>query len=338
MLSSADLRSKNRTKNFIQRSADRWLFRLQGAEAGEVFLNQRRVFIVPSRAGWAFVLMLVVLFIGSVNYNLSLGFAFTFLIAACAVVDMHLTFRNLAYLHLAAGCTSAIFCGDVAQFELQLINRRKHDRFAIWLDFVGIDTLCVAQAADVPAGGTTSVILSVASTTRGWLPAPRVRLVTRFPMGLLRAWSYWQPQARVLVYPQPEAHAPVLPQLSNAREQGNGPAGQDDFAGIRAYQPGDAMRHLAWRQIARVDLALGGALVTKHFEGGAMQELSIDFAALPRTLALELKLSRMTRWVLDAEAIGAPYAFRLGDLRLSAACGPAQQNRCLQALAEYELA
>ena len=327
----------DRSKNFIRRNADRWLFRLQGAEAGEVFLNQRRVFIVPTGAGWAFVLMLAVLFIGSVNYSLNLGFAFTFLIGACAVVDMHLTFRNLAYLHLAAGRTGAIFCGDVARFELHLINRRKHDRFAIWLDFVGIDTGSVAQAADVPAVGTTSVMLTTASTTRGWLPAPRVRLVTRFPMGLLRAWSYWQPDAKVLVYPQPEANAPALPQLSSAREQGNGPAGQDDFAGIRAYQPGDAMRHLAWRQIARVDLALGGALVTKHFEGGAMQELCIDFGALPRSLELERKLSRMTRWVLDAEAIGAPYAFRLGDLRLTAACGPTQQNRCLQALAEYEL-
>lgn len=322
-------------KHLLLRSADRWLFRLQGAESGEVFLSQRRVFIIPSGAGWGFAVMLVVLFIGSVNYNLNLGFAFTFLLASCAVVDMHLTFRNLAHLHLTAGRTAPIFCGDVAQFELHLINRRRHDRFAIWLDFVGLPTASVAQSADVAALGTTSVSLSVVSTTRGWLPAPRVRLVTRFPLGLLRAWSYWQPDARILVYPQPEASAPALPMASNAREQGSGPAGQDDFAGIRAYQVGDTMRHLAWRQIARVDLALGGALVTKHFDGGATQELRIDFATLPSTLQLEQKLSRMTRWVLDAEAIGAPYTFCLGDLLLSAACGSAHRNHCLQALAEY---
>ena len=329
----------SQTKNHLQRGAERWLFRLQGAEAGEVFLNQRRVFIVPSGAGLAFVAMLAVLFVGSVNYNLNLGFAFTFLIAACAVVDMHLTFRNLAYLHLAAGRTTAIFCGDVAQFELHLMNRRRYDRFAIWLDFADKQTSCIAQAADVPAAGSTSVVLSTVSTARGWLPAPRVRLLTRFPMGLLRAWSYWQPDTKVLVYPQPEpqAQVPALPLLGSALEQGNGPAGHDDFAGIRAYQPGDAMRHLAWRQIARVDLALGGTLVTKHFEGGAVQEYRIDYAALPNTLHLEHKLSRMTRWVLDAEARGAPYAFRLGDLSLPAACGPAQQKRCLQALAEFQL-
>lgn len=321
-------------KTLLLRSADRWLFRLHGAESGEVFLHQRRVFIVPSGAGWGFAVMLVVLFIGSINYNLSLGFAFTFLLAACAVVDMHLTFRNLAHLHLVAGRTTAVFCGDVAQFEVHLINRRKHDRFALWLGFVGLPTPAIAQVADVAAQSATSVTLSVVSTARGWLPAPRIRLTTQFPLGLLRAWSYWQPDARVLVYPQPEARAPALP-MAGTREQGSGPAGHDDFAGIRAYQVGDAMRHLAWRHIARLDPAMGGALVTKQFDGGATQELRIDFAALPDSLHLEHKLSRMTRWVIDAEAIGAPYAFSLGTLNLSAACGVVQQSRCLQALAEF---
>ncbi|MDY7575928.1 DUF58 domain-containing protein [Actimicrobium sp. CCI2.3] len=313
---------------------DRWLYRLAGPETGEIVLSQRRVFIVPSGAGWGFATMLVLLFTGSVNYNLNLGFAFTFLIASCAVVDMHLTFRNLAYLHLAPGRAPAIFCGDMASFELQLINRRKHDRYAIWMDFYG-HAGAVAQAVDVAALGTSKITLGVASVTRGWLPAPRVRLVTRFPLGLLRAWSYWQPDMRVLVYPHPEQGAPPLPLVANHAAHGIGMAGSDDFAGIRAYRPGDPMQQLAWRQIARIDPALGGMLLTKQFEGGAVSELVIDFAAFPRVMDLELKLSRMTRWVLDAEASRLPYAFRLGALNLPSAHGPAQQAACLQALAEF---
>ncbi|EGF33821.1 hypothetical protein IMCC9480_1940 [Oxalobacteraceae bacterium IMCC9480] len=321
-------------RNRIGTWIDRWLYRLAGPEAGEVMLGQRRVFIVPTGAGWGFAAMLVLLFIGSVNYNLNLGFAFTFLIASCAVVDMHLTFRNLAYLHLAPGRAAAIFCGDMALFELQLINRRKHDRYAIWLDFYG-HAEAVAQAIDVAALGTSSVTLGVASTVRGWLPAPRVRLVTRFPLGLLRAWSYWQPDLRVLVYPHPEENAPPLPLAASPAAHGVDMAGNDDFAGIRPYRAGDPLQQLAWRQIARIDPALGGMLLTKHFEGGAASELVIDFAALPRVMDLELKLSRMTRWVLDAEAGGLPYAFRLGALDLPPAHGAAQQATCLQALAEF---
>lgn len=320
----------------LRRPFNKWLFRLRDAEPGEVFLNQRRVFIVPTRPGLAFGLMLVLLFIGAVNYNLSLGFVLTFLIASCAVVDMHLTFRNLAHLHLAAGRVQPVFAGEDACFELHLINRRKHDRYAIWLDFVQTMPPASPQATDVAALATRTVTLSTPTRERGWMPAPRIRLQTRFPLGLLRAWSYWQPDAKALVYPPPEDNAPPLPMAGEARVDGLGNAGDDDFAGIRAYQPGDSIKRLAWRQIARMSDTYDGALVSKHFEGGAAGLLHLDYARLSRALDTERKLSRMTRWLIEAEARGLPYAFSLGEFTLGQACGPAHQAACLRALALYE--
>ncbi|WP_353156060.1 DUF58 domain-containing protein [Herminiimonas fonticola] len=311
----------------------RWLFRLHDAEVGEVFLNQRRVFIVPTRAGLTFGVMLVVLFLCSVNYSLSLGFALTFLLGACAIIDMHLTFRNLAHLYLHPGRAPAVFAGTDAQFELRLENRRKHDRYAIWLAFIGDDLPMRDHVTDIAAGSSRSVMLSAPTQERGWFDAPRIRLQTRFPLGLLRAWSYWQPAMRVLVYPQPEADGPPLPLHEDETADGRGHVGHDDFAGIRAYQAGDSIRHLAWRQIARID---GGALVTKQFEGGASSELAIDYAKLPRAMDVELKLSRMTHWVLAAEMRGLPYAFRLGSSDFPPAVGPAHQAACLRALALFE--
>ncbi len=314
----------------------RWLFQLRDAEQGEIFLSQRRVFIVPTKAGWGYGAMLIVLFIASVNYNLSLGFAFTFLLGACAVIDMHLTFRNLAHLSLRAGRTRTAFAGEDAQFEVHLINRREHARYALWIAFVG-DTLPeLEQPVDIAAQSVVDATLAVPARERGWLQSPRMRLQTRFPLGLFRAWSYWKPDAAVLVYPQPEQHAPPLPISQDASPDGNGRLGhEDDFAGIRAYQAGDTMRRLAWRQIARLDSDAQGALVTKHFEGGNTGRILLDMHALPQDMALEAKLSRLTRWVLEAEAQGMPYAFRLGHIALDADLGPTHQEACLKALALY---
>jgi uncharacterized protein (DUF58 family) len=320
----------------VTKAASKWLFGLREAEPGEVFLNQRRVFILPTRPGLGLGLMLVVLFIGAINYNLSLGFALTFLIAGCAIIDMHLTFRNLAHLYLAAGRAPAVFVGEDAQFELHLINRRKHERYAIWLGFIGEGLPDLTQPADVPAHGSSRVVLSAAARQRGWMPAPRVRLQTRFPLGLLRAWSYWQPDVKALVYPRPEENAPPLPAASATQPDGQGLAGHDDFAGIRAYQAGDSMKRLAWRQIARLDIESGGTLVSKHFEGGAASELQLDFSMLPGAMDRESKLSRLTSWVIEAELRGLPYAFRLGDKMFSASLGPTHQQACLRALALYE--
>ncbi|WP_229506513.1 DUF58 domain-containing protein [Massilia sp. BJB1822] len=315
-----------------KRARDRWLFQLGPREPGEVLLVMRRVFILPTRAGLAFCGLLLIMLIGAVNYNLGLGFALTFFTGACAVADMVMTARNLGLLRLAPGRAQPVFAGEEAQFELHLHNPGRRDRYAVWLGFQ--EQGAPRHVADVLAGASASVVLATPTTRRGWLAAPRVRLFTRFPLGLFGAWSYWLPDLKVLVYPFPEYDAPPLPTSGAASEDGHGQVGLDNFAGIRSYQPGDPMRHLAWRQIARLDPA-SGQLLTKHFEGGAVAELSLDFDQLPPSLDLELRLSRMTRWVLEAEQRALPYAFRLGQQHFPSALGEAHRAACLRALALY---
>lgn len=312
-----------------------WRTRREARATSELFLGQRRIYILPSGPGLGFGALLLVLLIGSINYKLGLGYALTFLALSCALVDMLLTWRNLAHLRLKAGRTPAVFAGQEASFELQLVNAGKRPRYAIWIDSAGAGA--PRHAADVPAGGQSTVRLAVPTERRGWLAAPRLVLSTRFPLGLFRAWSYWQPDLNALVYPFPEEDAPPLPRGAGGRTGGPGAGGEDDFAGVRPYQPGDPLRRLAWRQIARLDPLDGGQLATKHFEGGARDELVLDLASLPPQLDLELRLSRMARWVLEAESRALPYAFRLDATSFEAASGATHAAACLRALALYGL-
>ena len=237
------------------------------------------------------------------------------------------------HLPLDASQANPVHAGEEARFELQLSNRRRHARYAVWVGFAGDDVRHREQPFDIAAEGVCLVTLQAPTGRRGWLDAPRIKLHTSFPLGLLRAWSYWHPAQRVLVYPHPEEHAPPLPAVDALQNDDRGAGGQDDFAGIRAYQAGDSMKRLAWRQIAR--LGRDGALVSKHFEGGAASEMRIDFAVLPASMDIEARLSRMTRWVIEAEARNLPYAFRLGGLSMPAALGGAHREACLRALALY---
>lgn len=358
-------------RTLYRKGRDQWLFKLRDNEPGEVTLTSRRVFILPTHAGLAFAVLLLVMLIGALNYNLGLGFALTFFTGACAVADMYLTTKNLAMLALAPGRAQPVFAGEAARFELRLINRTRLDRYAIWLGFLsdgaprkapaiaatapsetpndeantpanapanGVAASMAADgttrvATDVAAGGASVVLLSTPTRERGWLAAPRVQLTTRFPLGLFKAWSYWRPDLQVLVYPAPEMPGLPLPSSGAASEDGHGTVGLDNFVGIRSYQPGDPMRHLAWRQIARHDPAFGGQLVTKHFDGGAVAELVLDFAGLPAHMDLELRLSRMTHWVLEAERRALPYRFRLAHHAYGPALGDAHRAACLRALA-----
>lgn len=324
-------------RGWLRRTTGNWLPRRGTLDAGEVVLSQRRVFILPTRAGLGFAMLVLVLLIGSINYSLGLGFALCFLVLSCALVDMVFTYRNLAHLALQQGRVPAVFAGQEAQFELHIANRTGLARYGVWIDFADAPGKGEPRhVTDIAAHGSASVLLGVPTLARGWLQPARVLLSTRFPLGLFRAWSYWRPATRALVYPRPEEGAPPLPVSGNAVGSGRA-GGHDDFAGVRSYQAGDSPRQLAWRQIARLDPALGGQLVTKHFEGGVGDELVLDFALLPVQLDLELRLSRMTRWVLDAEQRALPYAFRLGTVHYDAGNGAAHQAACLRALALYGL-
>jgi uncharacterized protein (DUF58 family) len=323
-------------RDWIRSPRDALRARATARDRGEVTLGQNRVYILPTRPGLAYALLLLALLLGSMNYNLGLGFGLTFLAGSCAIVDMVFTVRNMAGLRVRPGRADAVFAGEEAPFELLAANPTRRPRYAILIDLD--DVRDARHALDLEAGGGAALTVRTPSRTRGWLGAPRVRLTTSFPLGLFRAWSYWQPDSRTLVYPFPERDAPPLPLVGLPDSDGVGGGPGDDFAGVRTYQPGDPLRQLAWRRIARLDPAFGGHLVTKLFEGGARNDLVIDFDALPRTLDLELRLSRMARWVLEAEDKALPYAFRLGRIGYDAALGPAHQGACLRALALYGFA
>lgn len=321
-------------RGWLRRTSGAWMPRAGALDGGEVLISQRRVFILPSKAGLGFALLLLVLLVGSINYGLGLGYALTFVALSCALVDMVATYRNLAQLRLQQGRVAPVFAGQEARFELMVANRTRLDRYAVWADFS--DVAEPRHVTDVKAGLQSTVVLAIPTSTRGWLTPGRVTLSTRFPLGLFRAWSYWRPAARVLVYPRPEDGAPALPLNGGAGNSARA-GGNDDFAGVRNYQAGDTPRQLAWRQIARLPADSGGQLLTKQFEGGGGDDLVLDYAALPLHLDSEQRLARLTRWVLEAESLALPYALRLGGVRFDAASGAAHQGACLRALALYGL-
>ena len=320
----------------IQNSAliERWsklVFQPRGPEPGDVFLNQRRVFVLPTRAGLALVVMLVALLLGSINYSLSLGFGLTFLFAGVAWVGMFYTFRNLAHLTLRPARVDPVFAGQIAEFHVMLVNEHRYDRWAIDLN---ADQQYTATSADPPARGSTSVMVPVKVLKRGYQPMPRITLSTNFPIGLWRSWSYWQPDLQVLVYPEPAPAGEPLPLSQGEGQDGeshSGP-GSEDYAGIRPYAAGDVVRHLAWKAMARSPNDL---LLTKMFSGAAERELWLDLSQVSGQLGLENALSLMTRWVLDCETGDALYGLRLPGVEFAPARGDAHRQRCLEALALY---
>lgn len=305
------------------------LFRWHSDGTAPTRLGQRRVFILPTGAGLLFALALVVMLIGAINYTLALGHALVFLLAGIGLSGMVHTFRNLHGLVVSTGRCEPVFAGETAHFPLLLGNERSNPRLALELE---AEAGAVPTRADIPGGETLRVTIPVTAQRRGWLPLPRVRLWSRYPLGLFRAWSYLQPELRCLVYPAPlpsplPAAAPTL----RGGEHG-GEGGDEDFAGFRPRQPADSPRHVAWKASAR-DLAR--PLLVKQFAGGAQVELRLEWSMTDAGLPTETRLSLLAGWVLAAETLGSRYALHLPATTIPSGSGEPHRRRCLEALALF---
>lgn len=159
-------------------------------------------------------------------------------------------------------------------------------------------------------------------------------LTTRYPLGLFRAWSYPHPAYACLVYPRPlDSPLPATAAISSNGHL-HGARGQEDFTGLRLYQPHDSPRHIAWKAVARdIDQR---PLLVKQFAGGTAEELSFDLDQTPPAAPLETRLSLLAGWLLTAERSGARYALQLPTRRLPVDQGPAHLHACLEALALHE--
>jgi uncharacterized protein (DUF58 family) len=303
------------------------LFRWRSDGTAPLRLGQRRIFIIPSRGGLLYAVALVVMLIGAINYNLALGHALVFLLAGLGIVGMIHTFRNLHGLVIAPGRSGPVFAGETAHFELNFNNDRPSPRLALELKTESGSP--VLAATDGRKGAKINI--PVLASQRGWLALPRVRLSTRYPLGLFTAWAYLQPATRCLVYPQPIAAPlpPASPTPLGGERQGEG--GEEDFAGFRDRQPADSPRHVAWKASARN--AGDGPLLIKQFAGGAQAELRLDWQLTDPGLPDETRLGILTGWVLAADAADAHYGLHLPGEDIPSGSGEAHRQRCLEALA-----
>ena len=306
-----------------------WLFQLRGPEGGVIVLVQRRVFILPTGHGVIFAAVLLLMLTGSINYNLSLGFVLTFLLAALLANAMIYTFRNLANLRVSGGRTRPVYAGDTARFTVNLENRGAAERNSIGLTH----DRKTSEFVDVPALSTVSIQAGVPAPRRGILRPGRLTLFTRYPLGLYYAWAYLELDMHCVVYPRPAPAGLPLPRaLSHSGEGSEHGQGQEDFAGLRQYNMGDSPRHIAWKVAARDQ-----GLLTKQFAGRAATELWLDWTALPARLGVEEKLSQLARWVLDAHGDGLSFGLRIPGKTVGIAAGDVQRDACLEALALFEV-
>ena len=291
-----------------------------------VTLNQKRLFIFPTRTGFFFLLCLFVMLITAINYQNNMSFALTFLLANLFVISVLHTYANLAGLTLRAINTEPVFPGQLAEFEIQLEARSKRGHL----------TLCVGwpesglQLSSVQAGEQQRLTLYHKVGGRGWFRPPRLLVESTYPLGLLRCWTWIDLDIRAMVYPNPIVSPPVGGLQAETPDGAAEPIdGDDDFFGFRAYRAGDSLRRVHWKGLAKTQ-----QLQTRLHNAYASRSVWLDWDMFPQA-DVERKLSYLCYWVLQLEQRNEEYGLRIPGVTVAPDVGLVHRDRVLQALALY---
>lgn len=305
-------------------------FRRNPEDTSPLVISHERIYILPSRRGWAFISSLLIMLIASMNYSINLGFALCFILSGMLASSLLATYRNLAGLSLEFLRSYEAYAEETILFHLTF--RNPHDR-----PRPGIRVSTIEKCSDIISlkpESQSNAEIEVPALQRGWQSLGRITLSTDYPLGLWYSWSYVHIPCKGLIYPAPELNPPPIPlgRLSDSGDnEKNRLHGEEEFYGLKNFQQGEPLSHIAWKAVAR-----GQGMYSKEFtqERGRMKyHFSLEET---RELSnIEDKLSRMTAWILKAHREGLDYSLELPGYQSCQGSGDAHRDALLKKIALF---
>jgi uncharacterized protein (DUF58 family) len=312
-------------KASLRRRGAAWARRRQGEDRLPVSIITRRVYILPTRAGLALGLLLLVMLLAGLNYANSIALMITFLLGGFALIAMHLTHRNLVGVVARGIAAVDAFAGEHGLLLLTLASSGRMRRFAIECEIEGSER----ESVTLPEEGTVRADIAVPLERRGRLWIGRVKLSTAFPFGLFRAWTYLHLEQPLLAWPVPRGRRePPAEAATGGEAPSVHRAGDEEWAGLREFRSGDSPRQVAWGVYAR-----GRGLMVKTYQSPAAHHRMFDLASLSG--GIEDRLEQLSAWVVAAHARGERYGLKLGEREIPPDAGNEHRKRCLDALALF---
>lgn len=321
-------------------------------------LNHHNIFIFPAKFGLLFLSLCVLLFLLGTNYQNNLMLLLCYFLLAMFLVNLLASYINFARIDLQIGKCPEVFVGDnldvpiwlnanndnaspthgLLHFKFQATQRKSNKKTKTQHDQSG--TVIDADAF------TNPISLSQMCQQRGKLTLSRVTVESFYPLGLYRCWTHLAFSHEITVFPKPlpcdiQLH---VSQKNSAKESGeiaNQHSGHDDFSHLKAYQIGEPLNHVAWKQLAK-----GRGMVSKQFSSISNHigwlKLSAEYKnkvlsqpSIELETALDKELGELCFQVIELSRTQRTFGLDLGARCIAPNSGAEHRLACLHALAYF---
>ncbi len=307
-------------KKYFQDKWQQWLTR-KHPPMPFVTLNRHVIYVLPSKFGSLFFLVIISLFVGSVNYQLSGGFFLTFLLVTIVMLSAWIGHQNINGLRFIAKPVKDSATHQLCQIPIQ-ISHKKSSCFSINLIINGRNKRWETLESD------QIIHMPCSFLERGYHQVPRIRVETRFPFGLFVIWSYLTFDTHVYVYPKPKAPG-FWPEPAYSANQQSMSDGDEEFYTLKQSEN-------PWKQPSRISwttAAKGYGWYEKQF---SMPLKTLYFFSTQQVsrFPLEEGLRFISFWLIESEKRGFDYVFQRQPFN-TASHGPHHLTNQLRQVAIY---
>ena len=284
--------------------------------------------VVPNRNTIGLLALLVAMWYAGASQNNGAAYLLCFVLAGVALVSILHTRANVRGLRISLAPIAPVFAGEKQRVRVGVLASKGGTHASIRIRAQKRGESVAFPEISGPQWQYDS--LPIDATLRGHFDKVTLLISSLYPLGFFSAKMVVPMNASRWVYPAAEGARALPRSLARARQRGAGARAEgDDFAGLRAYVPGEPQRHIDWKAAAR-----GQGLFVKQWAGEADETLHLDWQDTAG-LAHEARLSQLARWIVTAARHGRSYALDLPGTVIPTGHGDAHFHQCLRALAVF---
>ncbi len=276
-----------------------------------------------TREGRAFLFVTIGVGLAAVNTANNLLYLVLGLLLSLLLVSGVLSDLALWKLQIKRQLPARLFAGRRSLIDIAVLNEKR------WLSSVSVEAIDEVDGEETQAarfvrvlpGATAVASYRFESPRRGIFELGTMRVLTRYPFGLIeKGYTIYLPD-EIVVYPKLLEHAaasPLRPMQGDAapiHQTGSG----SEFAGsVRFYREGDEARNIHWKRTA----SRGELVIREHEqESSALVTLSVD-NLLPSTGGHEAAwLERFENSISETATLASHYLAQGVSVQVQASDG-----------------
>ena len=314
-----------------------------------------RVFILPTRFGVYFIIIIFILFLMSLSYGHSLAISATFVFVSIVVISIVYTNYNIYGVDIKEERSNKSFFNN-DDFQIFLYNEWSRPRPDIEIE---VTLRSLHEKRELTYIGATSLLsrmdssvrlksLTSSKSRRGVYHMERIKVSTAFPFGLFRSWKYLEPlseQSTVYIFPnplEPQVKGEIVTnsgnklkdQVDNSKQAKRlvtrSGVGTENFYEHSPYRDSGGIKRIDWKIYSRTH-----ELFEKHYEDEHKNRYLLDrknFQSYP----LELQMSYLCFYILKFTREAKSFALVLNDETPYWDSGKNYEQSCLIKLSEYK--